>query len=54
MRCGTVNVADSGKLEKRRYDTISVDPEIQTKIGRHKNAVTAAVKRTHIYGLVHC
>ncbi len=31
MMCGTVHVAGSGKLEKRRYD-INLDPEIQTKI----------------------
>ncbi len=36
MRCDTVNVAGSGKLEKRRQ--ISIDPEIQTKIEGHKNA----------------
>ncbi len=40
MRCGTINVADSGMLEKRRYDTMSIDPEIQTKIEQDtKNAV---------------
>ncbi len=48
IRYDTVNVAGSGKLEKRRYD-IYLDPEIQTQIERHNNAEGAVKMDTHIW-----
>ncbi len=50
MRCGTVNVAGSGMLEKQRYD-IYLDPEIQTKIeqGTKNTSDGRCQKDTHIW-----